>query len=206
MDEITLEEILSCNLGELTEVLVNHLKEITATRDDTAEVKFGNADFEGRLTIKLKIIDDEYIEELKQNWKNERYSTLESGIDYGVKDTINNRNIFDTDITDELNRLYNETEQLKRQIQQDIDDIKLCQSFITDKGYSMRDLKEWADLKKELKEGGKMTDKQLLEDIRHELVSINGLYATDRKDKTIETLFQLNYDELIEKIDKELQE
>ena len=55
MVRISLEEILSCNLGELTEVLYQHLKEKQdATTENVAEVQFGNANFDGRLIIKLK--------------------------------------------------------------------------------------------------------------------------------------------------------
>lgn len=57
-----------------------------------------------------------------------------------------------------------------------------------------------------------MTNKQLLEEIRHELVSLTGLKAFDiTADKTEKLtvvwnkdLIKLNYDELIKRIDKEL--
>ena len=51
-----------------------------------------------------------------------------------------------------FNKLNDENKRLKQQIQQAIDDIWLLQSFITYKGYSPQDLKEWEDLKKELSE------------------------------------------------------
>ena len=59
-----------------------------------------------------------------------------------------------------------------------------------------------------------MTDKQLLEDIRHELVSLTGLKAFDMctdgtKKLTVvwnRDLIELNYEDLIERIDKELEQ
>ena len=56
-------------------------------------------------------------------------------------------------------------------------------------------------------------NKQLLEDIRHELVSLTGLKAFDiHADKTEKLtcvwnrdLIELDYDELIKRIDKELE-
>ena len=57
-------------------------------------------------------------------------------------------------------------------------------------------------------------NKRLLEDIRHELVSITGLkafdIATDQTDKITcvwnKNLFELDFEDLIERIDKELEE
>lgn len=59
-----------------------------------------------------------------------------------------------------------------------------------------------------------MTAKRLLEDIRHELVSLTGLEAFDvYTDKTKKLtvvwnrdLIKLDYDDLIKRIDKELEE
>ena len=63
-----------------------------------------------------------------------------------------------------------------------------------------------------------MTEKQLLEDIRHELASISKWYAFEptkyiniEKEKyliinTKEFLIQLDFDNLIKRIDKELKE
>ena len=63
-----------------------------------------------------------------------------------------------------------------------------------------------------------MTEKQLLEDIRHELASISKWYAfeptsyinTEKEGHTIinnkEFLIQLDFEDLIKKIDKELEE
>lgn len=48
-----------------------------------------------------------------------------------------------------MRSVLEENKELKQQIQQDIDDIRLCQSFIIDKGYSLQDLKEWEDMKME---------------------------------------------------------
>ena len=46
--------------------------------------------------------------------------------------------------------------------------------------------------------------KQLLEDLRHELVTLHGLYATDKPEAP--ELFQLLFSELIARIDKKLEE
>lgn len=66
--------------------------------------------------------------------------------------------------------------------------------------------------------GSIMTEKQLLEDIRHELASISKWYAfeptsyinTEKEGHTIinnkEFLIQLDFEDLIKKIDKELRE
>ena len=66
--------------------------------------------------------------------------------------------------------------------------------------------------------GGYMTEKQLLEDIRHELASIDRWYAfeptininLEKEGHTIvnnkDFLIQLEYDDLIKRIDKELSE
>lgn len=47
---------------------------------------------------------------------------------------------------------------------------------------------------------------ELLEEIRHELVSISGLYACDvkKEEYRMDTLFQLDYSKLIERIDNEI--
>lgn len=62
-----------------------------------------------------------------------------------------------------------------------------------------------------------MSDKQLLEDIRHELTFLTGLKAFDSLGENIDNgrfstvvenkdLIELNYVELIKRIDKELEE
>ena len=43
-----------------------------------------------------------------------RFITLESGIDYGVKDNLTDNNVFDVNITTKLNELSDENEQLKQ--------------------------------------------------------------------------------------------
>ena len=42
-----------------------------------------------------------------------RFTTIESGIDYGVIDNATNERLFDVDITTKLNELSEENEQLK---------------------------------------------------------------------------------------------
>lgn len=54
MNKISLEEILSCNVGDLINILYQHLKEKNATKDDVAEIDFGNNNFECKLIIQLK--------------------------------------------------------------------------------------------------------------------------------------------------------
>ena len=43
-----------------------------------------------------------------------RFTTLESGIDYGVRDNLTGNNVFDVNITTKLNELSEENEQLKQ--------------------------------------------------------------------------------------------
>ena len=54
-----------------------------------------------------------------------RFITLESGIDYGVKDTMTGDCVFDVDITELLNELHEENQKLIKVIEED---EKLIQS------------------------------------------------------------------------------
>ena len=98
----------------------------------------------------------------------ERFITLESGIDYGVKDTLTGDFVFDVDITKVLNELHKENKELKKVLQYETQMHNKWKTECTN------EIKENNKIKNTIKEMynnertyiGKSTLKQLLEQIQ----------------------------------------
>lgn len=77
--------------------------------------------------------------------------------DWGVKDIEKDKVLFFgttdevIDTVDLLNALADENEQLRKSNERIVKDIDLALGFINHKGYSLQDIKDYEDWKKELK-------------------------------------------------------
>lgn len=73
-----------------------------------------------------------------------RFTTIESGIDYGVIDNATNERIFDVNITTKLNELSEENEQLKKANDRLLFRIVDMLDYIKNKGaVTHNEMREW---------------------------------------------------------------
>lgn len=157
--------------------------------------------------------------------ENERYEVIKTTEKYGVMDTVYNINIINhihqtqaKRVADNLNRLNDEKDIITddyTDLQEKYDElnkkyVRLSDEFATIYTENMDLRKENFSLREQIEEFKRMLllnmtniNKKLLEKIRHELVCTHGLYAFDSKYD--EDAIHLNFKDLIEKIDDELE-